>query len=198
MEPINAVTNEQVLQNLNPSGGHKKWLISIFAFLLVVILSIGGYFAYNLLFAPVGETVSQTAQDITPLPVVPVSDAEARFLSRTTTYKVGAKVPVDVQVKTNGRFIGKIELSIKFDPKKLSVDQNVFTKTAIFTSDPLVTVDKNKGTVRVIGTLGSASEGYNGIGLIGAVNFVATADGGTAIDGSGFSKVTKLDLVITK
>ena len=71
-------------------------------------------------------------------------------------------------------------------------------ETVVFSQDPLVTVDKNKGIVRIIGTLGNASEGYNGIGLIGAVNFVATSDGNTIIDGGGFNKVTTLDLVITK
>lgn len=198
MEPINAVTNEQVLQNLNPSGGHKKWIVIVFAFLLVVVLSTVGYFAYNLLFAPIVETGVSTTQDVEPLPVVPVSDAAVRFLSRNSQYNVGSSVPVDVQIQTNGRFIDKIELSIKFDPKKLSVDKNTFTKTTVFNQDPLVTVDKNKGIVRIIGTVGNANEGYNGIGLIGAVNFLAISDGSTIIDGSGFSKVTKLDLMIIK
>ncbi len=191
MEPITAVTNEQVLQNLNPPNGKKKWFMALFVITLILVAGFGGFYLVQK-FSPLIPVSEEIATSATPAPVLPIGDAELSFLSTNNKAVIGSKIPVNVQLTTNGRIISRAEINIKYDQKALDLDTTPFTNGKIFLKDPVISKDSVKGLVRITGDLGEIDKGFSGIGVLGTMNFVAKSESVNILSAKGSSLVNLL------
>lgn len=154
---------------------NKKWyqtwriIYPILGIVLIVELILG----LKTLLAPLPKAQIQKLQ--------PISGARIVLVSSKTAIKVGESVPVTIRVVTSGHNTVGTDLALSFDPKILQADTNSFIRGKIYSDYPLVSIDSKIGTIKVSGTTSSVKQGFNGVGELGTINFIAKAAGETTL-----------------
>lgn len=176
---INAtVINEQVLNTLKPSGGKKKIFLAVFILSVVILIIIGGYYIYDKYNKSVRvDQLINSDFGSSEAVILPLGDAELSLIASSNKYPLGGKVPIDIELSTTGRIVSRVEISIKYDPAILTIDEKPFTNGTIFSKEPVVARGLNKNLIRITGDLGTADKGYSGTGILGTLNLVAKKEG---------------------
>lgn len=176
---INAtVINEQVLNTLKPSGGKRKIFLALFILAIVILIIISSYYAYNKYNKSTGTSqLINSSSSSSEVAILPLGDAELSLLSISNKYSPGDKVPINIELSTTGRIISRVEISIKYDPAILTIDEKPFTNSTIFSKEPVVARGLNKDLIRITGDLGTVDKGYSGVGILGTLNLIAKKEG---------------------
>lgn len=179
------------LDNLIPSAPPKARPF-IKLLVILVFFALAAVVAYSL-FNFVQVFLKQN-QKLASNKIVPISDGQIVLSSSVSKFQVGQIVPVKVKIQTGGHTVVGVDISLKFDPKYLSISSGSasFKKGTAFLEYPVTNIDSNEGVVRISGIASLAQIGFNGAGEFGVLNFIAKARGHTKIS-LNFVKDTTTD-----
>lgn len=166
--PTVYTTEEKVKPN-------KKWWQTwrIIYPILGVVLLVEIVLGLKTLLAPLPKSTKQSLQ--------PITGASISLFSDKPNIKLGETVPVKVRVWTGGRITSGTDLVLRFDPKVLEASSTAFVRGKIYTDYPLISVDSQRGVIRVSGIASTAKAAFSGIGEFGVINFKAKGIGVTTL-----------------
>lgn len=110
--------------------------------------------------------------------IAPISGGQIILTTAQRNYALGETVPVTIRVSTGGHITDGTDVVLKYDPKILEAPKdNFFTKGTIYGDYPPINIDRAKGIVRLSGITILSKSGFNGVGVLGILNFKASAPG---------------------
>lgn len=178
-------------ENSLKQGNKKSWFsvgLLVKFFVLILVLGIGYelYAGVKYLNSPGGLSSNKNSVEskkVNSQDILPAGDStQIALLADKNTYQAGDKISVDLKLATFGRSISNAVIVIKYDPKVLDTDgSNFFTKTGVFSANPLVTKNALKGEIRISAGTGSPTSGYTGVGVMGRLRLIAKKSGSTQV-----------------
>lgn len=158
-----------------PVKASKKWYQTwrIIYLILGIVVIVELIWGFKTLVAPLSKSQVQKLQSIT--------GAKILLISPTTNFKVGDRIPVEINVFTGGHNASGVDLVLHYDPKFLGITPANFNRGNIYNDYPLVDVDDKNGVIRISGIASTSKSGFNGAGDLGVMNFTAKVTGKTAV-----------------
>ncbi len=159
------------MDDLNNNSNNSKLPKIIFG-LFGIILIVEFVFAIKTLTAP------------TPLPPPAVNKSYGEKIILQTNNlnpKVSGNVSVEVWLSSD-KLVSGADVILKFDPKYFSSSgSGDLKKGEIFKEYPLLSLNPQKGEVRLSGIATSNQDSFKGMGLLATVNLKAKSFGSTSI-----------------
>lgn len=140
-----------------------KFIFGILGLIIIVELVFG----VRSLLIPI-PVIGQKLPALVPGQIALVSDR--------SSYKVGDTAMVDIRVSTGGYTTLGTDASIKYDPSFLEASSGAFTQGNLYPDYPIVTIDNQKGSVKV-SAVDPQGNGFNGNGILGTVRFTTKKQG---------------------
>lgn len=164
------ISDPIIFQN-NVNRSNRVFVIIPIIILVVVLLVLGYFFIQN------NKTLSSQK-----LQVVPLGSGKITLQSPKQEFKVGDQVPVVIGLSTGGRTIVGVDLVLSYNPQVLDATSSsnitVFTSSGeLFSEFPIISVDRQKGIAKVSAIASLGKIGFNGLGLLGTINFIAKSVG---------------------
>lgn len=173
-------------RNWLPTGGIPKSFPKIvFIVLSLVIVAELIWGAWYILRPLPGQNIATLTKNPAALFTPAKPTAQINLESSKKDLKVGDSLIVDILVNTGGSATEGTDISIKYDPKRLSLSGTpdvIFTKGSLFPEYLGQSVDNKLGIFKISGISNLTSKNTSpGQGKFGSLNFKSIAAGKTTI-----------------